>query len=867
MKIIKTTLAISVGAILTSNPVIEASAAEIAIAGDMNQSSSTNLISYQNTQRDAFSSSADGFQKYQRGVSDSIPFAVLDDSLSTFTGDSLGIIDDNNGDEFFGVTDTVNPDNSEPVSAQWVFDISGAPQLGLSIDIGAMGDFENSDFFTITASIDGGVEQVLIASSVDESGSASYTLAGGSSFELNDPLFANDTQLSNKLKTIRAAIEGTGATLQVTLTASSNGGSEAFAFQNLSIISGFEESEPTGPELVSIADIQGTGFSTELSGEEVIVEGIVVGDYQRNDETDNGDLRGFFLQSLTPDGNPLTSEGIFIFDGSSPSVDVKIGDVVSVIGSVSEFSGMTQVSADSVVVNAEGQPLPEAVSLTLPINDDLDLESVEGMRIILEQPLVISEYFNFDRFGEIVLALPLNNENRLITPTAIEAPGSSAFEQRDIANSQAKITLDDGRTSQNADPAIHPNGDVFSLTNRFRGGDTVQFLNGVMHQAFGAYRIQPTSGAQFLETNPRQSAPAFESDITVASFNVLNYFTTLDENGNRCGPNDSSCRGADNSEEFERQKQKIVAALVDIDADIVGLIEIENNPDVSLKDLTDSVNGVLGSEVYAYVDTGTIGTDAIKVGLIYKQESVETEGAFATIDSSVDSRFIDQLNRPVLLQTFREKQRGGVLSVAVNHLKSKGSDCEDFGDVDMQDGQGNCNDVRNDAAKAFVDWIATDPTNSGDPDVLVIGDLNSYDKEDPILTITSSGFTDLVAKYEGEFAYSYVFDGQVGYLDHALSSSVLTEQVINTQVWHINADEPDIFDYDTSFKKDAQDALFEPNAFRSSDHDPVIVGINLNVVPEDKSQCKKGNWKTLNRHDGSTFKNQGDCVSFVNTGK
>ena len=120
---------------------------------------------------------------------------------------------------------------------------------------------------------------------------------------------------------------------------------------------------------------------------------------------------------MTPDGNPLTSEGIFIFDGSSPSVDVKIGDVVSVIGSVSEFSGMTQVSADSVVVNAEGQPLPEAVSLTLPINDDLDLESVEGMRIILEQPLVISEYFNFDRFGEIVLALPLNNENRLITPT------------------------------------------------------------------------------------------------------------------------------------------------------------------------------------------------------------------------------------------------------------------------------------------------------------------------------------------------------------------------------------------------------------------------------------------------------------------
>ena len=221
----------------------------------------------------------------------------------------------------------------------------------------------------------------------------------------------------------------------------------------------------------------------------------------------------------------------------------------------------------------------------------------------------------------------------------------------------------------------------------------------------------------------------------------------------------------------------------------------------------------------------------------------------------------------MLLQTFREVGDGGVFSVAVNHLKSKGSDCDDFGDVDMNDGQGNCNGVRTDAAIALVDWLVSDPTNSGDPDMLVIGDLNSYDKEDPIMAITDAGYTDLVASYNGEFAYSYVFDGQVGYLDHALSSPILTDQVSSTSVWHINADEPDILDYDTSFKRDAQDLLYEPNAYRSSDHDPVIVSLNLNVVPEDKATCKKGGWRSLFRHDGSTFKNQGQCVRFVNTGK
>jgi hypothetical protein len=72
-----------------------------------------------------------------------------------------------------------------------------------------------------------------------------------------------------------------------------------------------------------------------------------------------------------------------------------------------------------------------------------------------------------------------------------------------------------------------------------------------------------------------------------------------------------------------------------------------------------------------------------------------------------------------------------------------------------------------------------------------------------------------------------VFDGQSGYLDHSLANPSLAAQVTGAADWHINADEPDLLDYDTSFKPAAQDALYEPNAYRSSDHDPVIVGLDL----------------------------------------
>jgi predicted extracellular nuclease len=235
-----------------------------------------------------------------------------------------------------------------------------------------------------------------------------------------------------------------------------------------------------------------------------------------------------------------------------------------------------------------------------------------------------------------------------------------------------------------------------------------------------------------------------------------------------------------------------------LNADVVGLNELENTTGVEpLADIVTGLNRALGAGTYAYISTGTIGTNAIKVGLIYKPAKVTPVGSYQILDATDDPRFLDTKSRPVLVQTFQEIATGAKFTVAVNHLKSKGSDCNDVGDPDSGDGQGNCNGTRTQAARALVDWLATDPTGSHDPDYLIIGDLNSYAQEDPIDAIkagaddtagTSDDFVNLVSRYVGTYAYSYVFDGQSGYLDHALASPSLAAQITGTTEWHINAE-------------------------------------------------------------------------------
>jgi predicted extracellular nuclease len=475
---------------------------------------------------------------------------------------------------------------------------------------------------------------------------------------------------------------------------------------------------------------------------------------------------------------------------------------------------MTEVTVSQLWLCSTGNEVAPT-PLALPVESLDNFEPYEGMLVTFPQALYISEYYNFDRYGEIVLT-----SERQFQPTGVYDPYSPEAEQLALANLLSRITLDDGRTSQNPDPAIHPNGSVFDLSNLFRGGDTVTNVTGVLDYSFGLYRIQPTQGAVYAAANPRTSAPeGVSGSLKVASFNVLNYFTTL------------GSRGADTPEEFTRQRNKIFAALAAIDADVVGLVEIENNG-TAVADLVDGLNTVVGGGTYAYVDTGVVGVDEITVALIYKPATVSPLGDFAVLDdpSFTDPLdYDDQQSRPALAQTFMDKSTCGVFTVVVNHLKSK--TCYDYasgGDLDQGDGQGCFNVTRTLGAQALIDWLATQPTGSGDVDFLIIGDLNAYDKEDPVDVLLAGGYTDLIYDSLGEYAYSYVFNGQLGYLDHALANGSLLNKVTGTTVWHINADEPDLIDYDMTYKADAQDAIYAPDAYRSSDHDPVIVGVTDN---------------------------------------
>lgn len=579
-----------------------------------------------------------------------------------------------------------------------------------------------------------------------------------------------------------------------------------------------------GDPATFIHAVQGSGATSPINGATgVILEGIVVGDYQSA-----GQFGGFHLQEedSNADADPATSEGIYVFNSSFA---VNSGDLVRLRGNITEFSSsgafLTEaVNLTDLIVCSTGNSVTPTV-VNLPVTFLSDWERYEGMLINIPQDLTVTETFTLARFGEAALSVG----GRLMNPTSVTDPGLDANTLQDL-NNRSRILLDDGNNQQNIDPTNYPSGGL-SATNTLRSGDTVNGLTGVLEQRFGVYRVQPVSAVIFNPVNPRPTEPEdVGGRLHVAAINVLNYFNTIDNGTPICGPAlNQDCRGADSATEFDRQRNKIINAILGLEADVVGLMEIENNTTASVQNLVDGLNAASAPGTYAYIDTGTIGGDAIKVALLYRPATVTPVGAYAILDSTVDPAFIDTLNRPVLAQTFEENLTGERFTVAVNHLKSKGSACA--GDPDLGDGQGNCNITRLNAAIAEANWLASDPTGSGDPDFIIIGDLNSYAREDPIAALESFGFTNLINAFVGANAYSYVFDGQSGYLDHALATSTLTGQATGATEWHINADEPIALDYNVEFKSANHiNTLYSSEPFRSSDHDPLIVGLNL--VPQ-----------------------------------
>ena len=574
-----------------------------------------------------------------------------------------------------------------------------------------------------------------------------------------------------------------------------------------------------------ISAIQGEGNESPLVDTLVELEGIVTADFQGDDE-----LKGFFVTSLAADEdtNPLTSEGVFVYFADT---DVNVGDHVRVQGTVDEYFDSTQISdVVQVAVCATGQSV-SATKISLPLASQDDLEAFEGMLVTLDQELVVTNNFGLGRYGEVELAT-----ERLYQGTQVAMPGDAA-NAVEVENLTKKILVDDGSTVQNSDPTAYPTPGL-SAENTLRTGDSVNSVTGALAYSFSTYRIHPTVAPQFIATNPREDAPELhpEADLRVASFNVLNYF-----NGDGQGAGFPTSRGADSLEEFVRQEAKLVSAISAMQADVVGLMEIENDgfgEFSAIASLVNALNDADSANEYAFVDfnVNQVGTDAITTALIYRANKVEEVGSAAITTAAP----FDFSNRTPIAQSFKSLESQEVFTVAVAHLKSKGGCGSASGaNEDQNDGQACWNEIRTEGASAFADWLDSKPTGVDDEDIILVGDMNAYAMEDPIRKFDEKGYKNVVAELDGNtLAYSYSFSGRAGSLDHAVATESLLSKVVAAKDWHINADEPIVLDYNVEFKSEGhQSTLYSESAYRASDHDPVIVDIKSEVVltPEEQT--------------------------------
>ena len=574
-----------------------------------------------------------------------------------------------------------------------------------------------------------------------------------------------------------------------------------------------------GNTIVPISTIQSNAKTTPLKGVKVIVKGVVIKDLQKATEQ-----KGFYIQDMNPDGSDLTSEGIFVFD-SLGSVDVIVGNLVTVSGTADELFNQTAIKRVTSVTIIEAQnAMPIPTVITFPLDSVGVLERYEGMLVKFPQKLAVTEVYNLGRYGEVLLSLngPIFTPTNYIDPNDSPASGNTDFgisnvkaikDQIDL-NNRSKILLTDDLIAQNPNPVPF----IDSVTKTFRVGSTIDTLKAIMAYDFGVYHLYKVNSPK-INYDPRPAVPNVgAANLKVAAMNVLNFF-----NGDGSGGGFPTARGATTAYELRRQKAKIVAAIRGLDADILGMMEMENDGDggkSALKELVDSVNvGQSAPNKYAFVmesnATGSPGTDVIKVAMMYKISKVTPAGVAAFNNSAS----FTSLGRPPMAQTFSLNTNAEKLTVIVNHFKSKGCGVASGLDADQLDGQSCWNDTRKKQAAELLTFINTQISLTKDSDVVVMGDFNAYNEEDPLDRFRQGGLQTLL-----ENSYSFVFDGQLGALDHAFATKSLTKQMTGIDKWHINSAEPRIIDYTTSFKTED---LYIPNQYRASDHDPLLIGFNL----------------------------------------
>lgn len=657
------------------------------------------------------------------------------------------------------------------------------------------------------------------------------------------------------------------------------------------------------PVFTSISDIQGEGDKSPLlaensysSSEKYYVKGVVTA-------VTGSIAKGFFLQSLTPDANPKTSEGLFVYTNSSSS-EVVPGDVVCTYGKVSEFYSSTQLSIDkNDWVKLSEQQVPEATVIEIAHSDqDFEdtLERYEGMLVATDAKLDmrVTRTFGYDyasRRNNMVLAQGRPN----MQPNQLYTAGSEEADNQSKENAIQRLIIDSDEKAKNGEVPYYPDfgrtdADLDGSTEDYiRINDRVEGLEGVLAYTYGDYRMIVTNtvdAENFVHLSPRTEEPEiYEGDLRIATFNVLNYFNSpFGGDANQHGSN----RGATTQEDFDLQQEKIVQAILRLDADIIGLMEIENNgfgDKSAIKQLLDQVNSNITKRKNRYkfvsydsnsdgvIDAlDSVGTDSIAVGVIYRPKVVKlVESRIIPMPSQqapevkdADGKVIEDgknYQRDSLAPTFKvkgmkRKHGSNKITVAINHFKSKGSKCwEDAAPVEEGgqgakdvDRQGSCEQFRVAAAVALGDAL-----DQIDGHKIILGDMNSYAQEDPMLVLTdfdslslgreiraarntfvegveqfgdegsvinhSYGYVNAISLFHPE-AWSYSYNDEVGSLDHILVSDSLQDKVVDAVDWHINGGESTLFEYSSKYTGDLPKYA---DHYRSSDHDPAVLELDM----------------------------------------
>nr|WP_233251516.1 ExeM/NucH family extracellular endonuclease [Serinibacter arcticus] len=613
-----------------------------------------------------------------------------------------------------------------------------------------------------------------------------------------------------------------------------------------------EEETPEPGEVLPIAQVRALTSGT------VTTRGVVTAAYPV------GGFSGYVIQTPGTGGDNAgrtVSDAIFVYSAATVG-QVEIGDHVQVTGTVGEFFGLKQISVASngaQVLTDEAAPVvPAAVELPAVA----DREAYESMLIAPQGDFTISNTYSTNQYGELGLA---TGTTPLVQPTQVGRPGSPEAAAAAADNAARAIVLDDGATTNffNNRTQTPP---YISTTEPVIVGAAVEFTDPViLDWRNDAWKLNPVSQVTPADTtaypatfeNTRTEGPDTvaigDADLAIASFNVLNYFTTLgantpgctsykDRDGNPVTVN-SGCdpRGAWGAADLERQQGKLVDAINAVDASVVGLMEIENSArlgetaDEATATLVAALNADAGSAKWDYVPSSAdlpaaSGQDVITNAIIFQPAEVVEEGAARALGNQSASGQPFQNAREPIAQEFVPADGGESIFVVVNHFKSKGSAGPLPGDADAGDGQSASNASRVAQATALRDWLPT-VTEQGDA-VALLGDFNSYGLEDPLQVLYSDGFTNVETAFDG-VGYSYSFSGLSGSLDHVLLNEVALERATGADIWNINSGESIALEYSRYLNHGTD--FFAEGPYRSSDHDPVIVGLTAGddvVVPE-----------------------------------